>query len=58
MTRQPFISPGVFGPEAIEGMGEAYDAAPPVSLTRYPRPSPGELFQRQHLVGVTQFACG
>jgi hypothetical protein len=27
MTRHPFISPGVFGPEAIAGMSEAYDAA-------------------------------
>jgi hypothetical protein len=27
MTRQPFISPGVFGPEAIAGMSDAYDAA-------------------------------
>jgi hypothetical protein len=26
MTRQPFTSPGVFGPEAIAGMSEAYEA--------------------------------
>ncbi len=27
MTRHSFISPGVFGPEAIVGMSEAYEAA-------------------------------
>jgi hypothetical protein len=27
MTRHSFISPGVFGPEAIAGMCEAYEAA-------------------------------
>jgi hypothetical protein len=27
MTRHSFISPGVFGPEAIAGMSEAYEAA-------------------------------
>ena len=27
MTRDSFISPGVFGPEAIAGMSEAYEAA-------------------------------
>jgi hypothetical protein len=28
-----------------------------VSLTLCPRPSPDELFQRQHLVSATRFAC-
>jgi hypothetical protein len=27
MTRHSFISPGVFGPEAIAGMSEAFEAA-------------------------------
>ena len=27
MTRHSFTSPGVFGPEAIAGMSEAYEAA-------------------------------
>ena len=27
MMRDSFISPGVFGPEAIAGMSEAYEAA-------------------------------
>jgi hypothetical protein len=27
MSRHTFISPGVFGPEAIAGMSEAYEAA-------------------------------
>jgi hypothetical protein len=27
MTRHSFISPGVFGPETIAGMSEAYEAA-------------------------------
>jgi len=27
MTRHSFISPGVFGPEAIAGMSAAYEAA-------------------------------
>jgi hypothetical protein len=27
MTRQPFISPGVFGPEAIAAMSAAFEAA-------------------------------
>jgi hypothetical protein len=27
MTRHSFIAPGVFGPEAIEVIGKAYDAA-------------------------------
>jgi hypothetical protein len=27
MTRDSFISPGVFGPETIAGMSEAYEAA-------------------------------
>ena len=57
MTRQPFISPGVFGPEAIAGMSDAYDAALISQPNAVPETSPDELFQRQHLVSAIRFAC-
>jgi hypothetical protein len=37
MTRQPFTSPGAFGPEALSAMGEAYEA----TLTSQPNAVPG-----------------
>jgi hypothetical protein len=43
MTRYSFISPGVFGPEAIAGMSEAYQAALAIQPNAVPEAIAGRI---------------
>jgi hypothetical protein len=43
MTRHSFISPGVFGPEAIAGMSEAYEAALAIEPNAVPEAIAGRI---------------
>jgi hypothetical protein len=63
MSILTFVKPGMFEPETVALMSEAYEATSkifmtPASLNWCSKSSPNELLQRQNVVSVILFVCG